>query len=458
MTDVPDIKPDLEAWLRKKMPVAADLLISDLRKPGMGLSSETLLFDIQWKEKGKPRTMGVVLRSAPRARGVFPEYHLGDQFRLMKILREKTDVPVAEVLWLEEDPSVIGVPFFLMRALQGDVPQDFPSYHGSGMYFEAAPEMRRKMWWGTVDAIVKIHKLDWKALGLDFLGAPGPGTDPVDRQLAYWDRYLNRWIKDTPQESHPTMEATLEWLKKHRYAPERVTLCWGDARIGNTLYSRPDRDVLAIMDWEMAFIGDPECDLAWCFTLDKQASAGYGLQPLEGTPTAEEVIERYERLSGRKIKNLFYNEVMATFRFGLTVVASLKNLQSKGIAIPNDMLVNNFATQRLAKLLGLPAPGPEQYAEVKTSRETLTAAIQFHYLGPDGYDWYLLCEKGKVSRHPGRAENPKCTVKVSIADWKAILAGKLNQLDAWSSGKLVVDGDNGLLSLLKEDIARYSFV
>lgn len=148
---------------------------------------------------------------------------------------------------------------------------------------------------------------------------------------------------------------------------------------------------------------------------------------------------------------------MATFRFGLTMVASMKNLRSKGIPIQDDMLVNNFATQQLAKFLGLPSPGPDQYAQTKTDVSKLTASIQFHFIGPNGYDWYLLSDKGKVSRHSGRAENPNCTIKVSADDWRAILTGKLNQLDAWSTGKLMIEGDNGLLSLLKEDIAKHSF-
>jgi aminoglycoside phosphotransferase (APT) family kinase protein len=211
--------------MRTKMPQAEDLLLSDLRTPGMGLSSETHLFDASWKEAGQPRSMGVVLRSAPRTRGVFPEYDLGRQFRVMKILKENTDVPVAEMLWLEEDPSVIGVPFFLMKKLEGDVPQDYPSYHGTGMYFDATPEVRKKMWWGSLEAMARLHQVDWSGLKLDFIGAPGSGTDPVDRQLTHWGSYLNDWIKDDPQESHPTMEATLGWLVENRYEPERVTVC-----------------------------------------------------------------------------------------------------------------------------------------------------------------------------------------------------------------------------------------
>lgn len=447
--DLTEMRTKLTKWIGKKMPRAQYLSLSELHKPGMGLSSETYLFDMSWKEDGREKSVGVVLRSAPREHKVFPEYEIGHQFHIMQILKEKTNVPVAKMLWLEEDPAVIGAPFFLMEKLEGDVPQDYPSYHGSGMYFDATPDQRTKMWWGALEAMVKVHKLDWKKLKLGFLGEPKNPTDSVDRQLAYWDRFFN-WMKDDPNESHPTMEAALDWLKKNRYSPERMTLCWGDARIGNTLFGRPNRDVVAVMDWEMAYIGDPEGDLAWFFTLDKQHSKGYGLPRLPGTPEDKEIVRRYEALTGWKVKNLLYNEALATFRYGMTVISVLKKFRKQGIPIEDDMIVNNFPTQHLSELLGLPAPGVKR-PEIKRIEE-VKAILQFRFTGPGGSEWYLVSDKGKGSRHEGIAKNPDCTIKVSVEDWKAIRCGELNQLDAWSSGRLVTEGDLGLLTLLKEMI------
>jgi aminoglycoside phosphotransferase (APT) family kinase protein/putative sterol carrier protein len=445
-----EMQSALTAWLEKKLPAAKNVSISEPETPGMGLSSETYLFDMNWEESGKEKSKGVVLRAAPRGQGVFPEYELGYQFRIMQIL-EGTNVPVAKMLWLEEAPSVIGAPFFLMEKLDGDVPQDYPSYHGSGMYFEATPEQRTKMWWGTLQAIVDIHKLDWKALGLSFVGVPRNHADAVDRQLAYWERFLN-WIKDASEESHPIMEAALAWLKENRCEPQRLTLCWGDARIGNTLYSRPDRDVLAVMDWEMAFIGDPAADLAWVFTLDKQHSDGYGLPRLEGTPEAEEVVQRYEDLTGWKVENLFFNEVLATVRYGLTVISVLKKFIKQGTPVEKDLILNNFATQHLADLLGLPSPGEKK--EAVTDVNQITVAVQFHLMGPGGCDFYIVSDKGKGTRHDGVAESPNCTIRVSVEDWKAVQSGELNRLDAWSTGRLVTEGDLGLMSLLEDMISE----
>ncbi len=455
MEDMERVKVKLEAWIAKKMPQATKVSITEPQKPGMGLSSETILFDIKWEESGKQKSRPVVLRAAPQGEGVFPKYELSHQFRIMQILKENTDIPVATMLWLEENPDVIGVPFFLMDRLDGEVPQDYPSYHGSGMYYETTPQLRQKMWMGTLNNLAKIHKLNWKKLGFSFLGEPKNPADAIDRQLTYWERYFE-WIKDAPDEKHPTMEATLKWLRQNQYEPERMSLCWGDARIGNTLYSKPDKDVLAIMDWEMAFIGDPTADLAWFFTLDKQHSKGYGLPRLEGTPDEKEIVGHYEEITGWKVKNLLYNEVLSTLRYGGTVIAVLKKFIRQGIPIEKDMILNNFATQHLSDLLGLPAPGAKLYAQEKVDINDLTVTVQFHFTGPGGSDWYLLSDKGKGSRHEGTAKNPNCVITVSVEDWKAIQSGELNRLEAWSTGRLVTDGDLGLLALLEDMMKEFT--
>lgn len=92
--ELAEVKTKLEPWLQTMMPGAKDVTISNLQKPSMGLSSETHFFDVNWEETGKPKSMEVVLRSAPRSRGIFPEYDMGLQFRIMKIHGKNTNVPV----------------------------------------------------------------------------------------------------------------------------------------------------------------------------------------------------------------------------------------------------------------------------------------------------------------------------------------------------------------------------
>ena len=142
--------------------------------------------------------------------------------------------------------------------------------------------------------LARIHGLDWKARGLDFLGVPPSGTGPLDRQLDYYERYLE-WVREgRPQ---PVLRAALAWLREHRYVPARVALCWGDSRLPNLMFR--DDAVVAVLDWEMAFLGDPEADLGWWLFLDWANSEGYGIPRADGFPGPEETIRRYETLTGR---------------------------------------------------------------------------------------------------------------------------------------------------------------
>jgi aminoglycoside phosphotransferase (APT) family kinase protein len=370
----------------------------------------------------------------------------------MEALKD-TDVPVAKMHWLEEDPSILGAPFFLMERLDGEVPQDYPPYHGSGMFFDASPAERTRMWWGGLEGMINVHKLDWKGLGLSFLGVPEGGSDPVDRQLAYWKRYFE-WFKDVPEEAHPTLEASMAWLDEHRYVPERVTLCWGDSRIGNVLYDPGDRRVLAVMDWEMAFLGDPEADLSWFLLLDWQHSAGAGLARCEGTPEHEDTIRRYEDLTGWKVKNLLFNEVLSAVRYGMILACVLKNFKRQGIPIDEDMILNNVCTQRLSELLDLPSPGEKR--EQTADLNQVIVSVQLHFTGVEGYDWHLISDKGRGERHPGVLENPTCSITVSLDDWKKIQSGELNRLEAWSSGRLVTEGDLNVMMQLEDMISEFT--
>jgi len=83
-------------------------------------------------------------------------------------------------------------------------------------------------------------------------------------------------------------------------------------------------------------------------------------------------------------------------------------------------------------------------------------SIQFHFTGAGGYDWYVVSDKGQVSKHRGLTEKPQCILKVSKEDWEKIVRGELNRLEAWSSGRLLADGDLGLMTGLEEAIAKCS--
>lgn len=446
--DLSDKLPAFTSWIQSKMPRAENLVISDLTRSGGGLSNETFFFDVTWEEGKQKKSERMVLRCPPTGFPVFPDYDLSKQFNIMRILGQ-TEVPVAKMHWLEENNDVIGAPFYVMGFTPGVVPPEYPSYHSFGLIYDATPEERAKMWWSGLEAMTKIHLLDWKSLGLSFVGVPGPGTDPLDRDLDYYDSFLN-WAKEEPQ---PILEPALAWLRENRFTPAQVTLCWGDARLPNLILS-PENEVAAVLDWEMAILADPECDLAWYLFLDWQHCDGYGIPRLEGFPDRETTIRRYEELTGFKVEHLLYYEVLAAFKFGIILLKLFKNLKQMGVDLPaEDAEINNVCTQRLAELLDLEPPGERQRRET-TNLEDITATVQFHLTGPGGSDWYIVSDKGKASRHAGAAKSPNVTMTASAEDWEAIQRGELDRIQAWTSGKLKIDGDMALLLQLEDTISK----
>jgi aminoglycoside phosphotransferase (APT) family kinase protein len=161
---------------------------------------------------------------------------------------------------------------------------------------------------------------------------------------------------ETPDEPQATLRGALHWLRKNEPPVSNVALCWGDSRPPNIIYH--GTEVAAVLDWEMAFLGDPEADLAWWLFMDWFASGGYNLARLAGMPEKEETILRYEKLTGAPVRNLFYNEVFAGFRFGVIMVRVTAMMVHRGLPLPApDFASNNPATRKLAETLGIRQPG-----------------------------------------------------------------------------------------------------
>jgi aminoglycoside phosphotransferase (APT) family kinase protein len=344
----------LREWLASKLPAAEHVELSALGGPAAtGFSSDTLITEASWREGGRERSQGLVVRLRPTGFPVFPAYDVALQFRLQQALRG-TRVPVPRMLWLEEDADLLGAPFYAMELVDGRIPTDNPPYHAGGWMTEIAPEERASIWWSGLRVLCEIHRLDWRGLGLGFVVRESRPASPLERQLEQYRRFLAWAARGKPQ---PVCEAALAWLVRERpREPEPVALCWGDARIGNMIFR--DGRCVAALDWEMATLGNPEQDLAWWLFLDRHHSEGLGVPRLPGFPAREETLARYVEWTGRKLERLDYYEAFAGFRFAVIMIRVAQQLVHYG-ALPadSDFETNNVCTRLLARVLELPSPG-----------------------------------------------------------------------------------------------------
>ena len=295
------------------------------------------------------RSAALVARLPPSGMPVFPCYDLGRQFRIQQALAA-TGVPLARMLWLEEDPGVLGAPFYVMEQVAGRTPSDSPTYHVSGWVAEElSPAERESMWWSGLRALADVHHADWRGLGLGFLDVPG---DLLEQHIAEYEHML-AWANGKPQSN---LERALQWLRTHRPPEDEPrVLCWGDSRLGNMIFD--GARCAAVLDWEMARIASPELDLAWWIYMDRHHSEGALTPRLSGLPSRQETVERYEQWTGHRVRNLEYYEVFASVRFAVIMIRVGQQLEHYGF-LPKDsgFEVNNSSTQLLARLLGLPAP------------------------------------------------------------------------------------------------------
>ena len=118
--DQEQARRSLSTWLAGQLPGAADVLVSELGGPAAtGYSNETILLDASWREDGEKHHEGFAVRVKPSSHTVFLDSEFETQYRVLKILGEKTDIPVPRVSWYEDDEAVLGSPFFVMEQVEG---------------------------------------------------------------------------------------------------------------------------------------------------------------------------------------------------------------------------------------------------------------------------------------------------------------------------------------------------
>ena len=322
----------LETWLAGELPDGADpkvTLHSGIDANGM--SSETLVFDAAWTEDGEQRLGEYVARVAPAAEDipVFMDYALQDQYDAMRIVGERTGVPVPNVGLFEPTGEVLGTPFFLMDRIDGVVPPDVPPYNwGDNWLADASPEDQRRLQDSTVKAIADLHAIPDATDVFGFLDRDKyAGETPLSRNLA-WARAWYEWAVPDLGRS-PMVERALAWLEANE--PDSATdtvLCWGDSRIGNVMFQ--DFAPVGVLDWEMATIGPREMDLSWmvfAHQVFESITEVFGMPGMPHFMREEDVRATYADVTGKELGDLtwyhLYNGVQWCVVFMRTGVRSI---------------------------------------------------------------------------------------------------------------------------------------
>jgi len=232
-----------------------------------------------------------VLRKKPPGE-LRPGAHLIErEYRILRALAG-TRVPVARALLLCEDRSVIGTAFYVMDFVAGRICED--------VALPAVPVAQRRAYYeAMIGTLAALHNTDWRALGLADFGKP--------------DRYIERQVERLSlrppgpgSAATPLLDALGDWLRRNLPRDETVTIVHGDFRPGNLIFAPDAPRIAAVLDWELATLGHPLCDLAFLCTMYHlppgtrrfDGLAGVDLVAL-GLPDEREVVAAYCRETGR---------------------------------------------------------------------------------------------------------------------------------------------------------------
>jgi len=254
------------------------------RRIGLGQSNLTFLVDDAAGQR-------YALRRPPLGEILASAHDVVREHRILEGLQE-TDVPVPTIHGLCEDPSVSDVPLMLMSYVEGlvlDGPEDAEALGES---------QRHAVGLGLVDALARIHAVDLTATGLVDLASHKPYAA---RQLRRWSR---QWELSKMREL-PALEEFTRRLEASAPEPGEIVLVHGDCHPRNVIVDPAQGTVRAVLDWELASLGDPLADLGTVLGYWPQVgdppTVRVGVTTLPGFAQRAELVEEYARLTGRDV-------------------------------------------------------------------------------------------------------------------------------------------------------------
>jgi aminoglycoside phosphotransferase (APT) family kinase protein len=249
-----------------------------------------------------------VLRRPPRPPLPPGAHDVVREARLLCAL-ESSGVPVPRIIAICDSEKVIGAPFALMEFVNGHVLERTapPSL--------LAPGEPCRVGESFVDALVAVHAVDVRSAGLQWLGRAG---GYLERQLR---RFSGSWEINRTREL-PAIDELERRLRARLPKSSETTLVHGDVRLGNAIFAPdPPARVVALLDWEMAAVGDPLADLgylnaAWTDPGERKPPMFHlsTVTATDGFPTRAELIGRYEQCAARHVSNLEWYTALARWK------------------------------------------------------------------------------------------------------------------------------------------------
>ncbi len=290
----------LEAWLTQNTDIKTPIEVQQFPSGHSNLTY--FIKDASEKEH--------VLRRPPFGANVKSGHDMSREFNVLTKLADFPKTP--EAIAYCDDDAVIGASFYLMERVSGVILRG-PSPRG----VELPEDTMHKVCRAFVDTFVEIHNVDIEATGIIDMGKP---DGYVERQVSGWTRRYGKAKTD----DLPGMETAATWLADNLPPQSAATLIHNDFKYDNMVLDPDDLGrVKAVLDWEMATVGDPLMDFGstlgyWVEASDPEfLQAVSGPTALPGNLTRQELVEAYAEASGRSIDHILFYYVYGLFKLGV---------------------------------------------------------------------------------------------------------------------------------------------
>ncbi|MEM9324751.1 MAG: phosphotransferase family protein [Bacteroidota bacterium] len=291
----------LQSYLREKLGTNGQLNIQQFPS---GFSNLTYMLQFGDRE--------YVLRKPPHGANIKGGHDMGREYRMLSMLQPVYPYVPTPVLY-EEDPEILGGTFYIMERVKGVILRSKPP---KGV--DLNPELMKSISTAAVDHLAALHQLDLGENNLSTLGKP---EGYVQRQVDGW---IGRYEKAATDDILSMNEAAV-WLRTHMPKTQKASLIHNDYKYDNlVLHPYQLSTIQAVLDWEMATIGDPLMDLGttlgyWGEFGDTDTLKPFNLTWIPGNLTRAEVVSRYEEKTGLDCSEIVFYYVFGSFKIGVIV-------------------------------------------------------------------------------------------------------------------------------------------
>jgi len=241
-------------------------------------------------------------------------HNMTREWTVLNALRDK-EVQAVQALAHCSDPKVIGADFLVMEmvadavSLLDELPPGYPS----------GAEALRPLGYGLVEALADLQAVDWVAAGLTGFGRP---DGFLERQVPRWaSQYRRNQVRELP-----SFDRVTQWLGDHLPSPQAPAILHGDYHLDNCLFSAQRPELLAVVDWEMASVGDPLVDLGLCTALwggrlveEPAMPRIQAVSRQPGGPAREELVQCYAARTGRDLSQIAWYQAFALWKLAVVI-------------------------------------------------------------------------------------------------------------------------------------------